>query len=85
VLKCPAQHNVRDHMRLFTTVLTLLFSTSLLAIGPESIELFGVTESGTTVFLKYGGPDQNRVVLGFSYRLVRRDTRLEGHSWRKRS
>lgn len=44
-------------MRLFTTVLTLLFSTSLLAIGPEDIELFGVAESGASVWLRFGGTD----------------------------
>ncbi len=42
-------------MRLLTTLLpTLLFSTSLFAIGPESIELFGLTESGSEVWLKIG-------------------------------
>lgn len=42
-------------MRLILTVLMLLLSTRSLALGPDSWELFGVSKSGKTVSLKYGG------------------------------
>ena len=54
-------------MRLILTVLMLLLSTRSLALGPDSWELFGVSKSGKTVSLKYGGYEMEQKHEGQFY------------------